>query len=269
MRRYLGELASQFQAGQLCWETTCKVLEASLPEGTSLAGCFVPGEDERQFSVDVAGLHAAGCYPHTWTFPLKLAEVQEANAEALAIYNQGPEGREGLLQDALGQGGSRRGKRPAEAAEAPGAKQPRGCAQMPESSGGQRARSSGGAEAAAAEEEEETALQKLQRRIAPVQERRFALVLQAFEAAAAGGGDKQRSILELVCAIGHGSQQLQVGRLLACGMHTDDGGQQAGALHALLPPAAGPAGPANTCTLSLSAVCRAVPCRACLGAGAS
>ncbi len=108
------------------------------------ADCIVWVDDKPY--LDLERLHAAGCFPHAWTFPLTLDGVQAANRQAQAVYNQGPEGRQRLLREAL-EAASRRSKRPADtpaeeaAEEAPRAQQRR-AAQVSEFSGGERQRSS-------------------------------------------------------------------------------------------------------------------------------
>ena len=215
----IGQEALQFKDGDQPWECVRRVLEWALGEGANLEGCFLHGRRGR-VGVHLPRLHAAGCYPHTWPFPLTLAGVQAAQRAAQELYASGPESRERLLREALEQGASRRGKRPAEEAEAaeeeaPGAKrheqaQPRGCAQKPESAGGERARGAGGAEAAAAPAD------ALQQRAAAVQQHRTGLALQRLRGDTPADNSGKQRILQLACAARRGCPLLQVGRCLAC-----------------------------------------------------
>jgi hypothetical protein len=50
--------------------------------GASLEGCVnPPTADGQPAAVDLAALHAAGCFPHAWQVPLTAAGVQAANCQ--------------------------------------------------------------------------------------------------------------------------------------------------------------------------------------------
>ena len=78
-----------------------QLLRWGAPAAASLAGCFVPSEADSSAGVDIAALHAAGCFPHAWPLPLTAAGVQAANREAAVAYAADPEG---TVQAVLDQG---------------------------------------------------------------------------------------------------------------------------------------------------------------------
>ena len=75
---------------------------ARLAAGASLPGCISRETDRQPASIDLAMVHAAGCFPHTWQAPLSLEGVEAANMQTAAAAAADPEA---MLQDALERAG--------------------------------------------------------------------------------------------------------------------------------------------------------------------
>jgi hypothetical protein len=93
-----------------------QLLQWGTPPGASLEGCVTPPTSGRQAAgVDLAALHAAGCFPHAWQVPLTAAGVQAANRRTAARYAADPAGQ---LQEAMQKGLQGAHKHTLKAAEA-------------------------------------------------------------------------------------------------------------------------------------------------------
>ena len=91
LRKWLGpdkELQFDPHSGEDPFDYIERLLTWGAPAGASLAGCVIqrpPAADGCQpASVDLAALHAAGCFPHAWGVPLTAADVEAANTRAAA-----------------------------------------------------------------------------------------------------------------------------------------------------------------------------------------
>jgi hypothetical protein len=79
-----------------------QLLQWGAPPGASLEGCVTRQTADGQLAaVDLAALHAVGCFPHAWQVPLTAAGVQAANRRMAAQYAADPAE---LLQKAMQKG---------------------------------------------------------------------------------------------------------------------------------------------------------------------
>jgi hypothetical protein len=103
VQNHLGSEPPQYdRAEQQPHQYIQQLLQWGAPPGASLEGCVTPPTaDGQPAAVDLAALHAAGCFPHAWQVPLTAAGVQAANRRMAAQYAADPAG---LLQKAMQKG---------------------------------------------------------------------------------------------------------------------------------------------------------------------
>lgn len=80
----LGQAPAYAAALQDPFDYVQQLLAWGAPAGASLDGCVVSAAGEQPVVLDLAVLHAAGCFPHRWEVPLQKAAVQAANRQAAA-----------------------------------------------------------------------------------------------------------------------------------------------------------------------------------------
>ncbi|EFN57580.1 hypothetical protein CHLNCDRAFT_143252 [Chlorella variabilis] len=84
LAQLLGPGAPQYSTDTHLWAYVEQLLQWGSPPGARLAGCVVRHPRQHYASVDLAVVHAAGCYPDAWQVPLTAAGVQAANRVAAA-----------------------------------------------------------------------------------------------------------------------------------------------------------------------------------------
>lgn len=98
LREALGE-GPQYRDSEQCpFKFLRELLQWGAPAGADVAGCLTiqDASDGQSGSINLAALHAAGCFPHAWRAPLTAAGVQAANergaAEPAPVPAGGPAG---------------------------------------------------------------------------------------------------------------------------------------------------------------------------------